>query len=159
MSSKEIFHVEGSPEFRQLVRTIFKEFLPRYSVRSFQGGSELYQYMVMQSSDSYTGKLPSLIIMNINLPTLNGYELLKLIRQTPSNSSTDWKTIPVVMFGESESQEDVDRCYQAGANSFFLRPSEPDQLRNILETLCNQWLEHNPQTPPENNNTQQPGWI
>lgn len=143
MTQKDIFLVEDSSDFRQLVRTIFAKFLPEYSVRSFQGGSELYQYMVMQSSDGYTGKRPSLIIMDLNLPTLNGYEILKLIRQTPSNNVTDWKTLPVVMLSGTSTQHDVNRCYQAGANSFFVKPVDFEELKTLLETICHYWVDYN----------------
>jgi CheY-like chemotaxis protein len=143
MIKKEIFLVEDSSDFRQLVRTIFNKFLPEYSVRSFQGGSELYQYMVMQSSDGYTGKRPSLIIMDLNLPTLDGYELLKLIRQTPANAFTEWRSLPVVMLSGSSRQQDVNRCYQAGANSFFVKPVDFEKLRQLLETICHYWVDHN----------------
>ncbi|HEV7379521.1 MAG TPA: response regulator [Dyadobacter sp.] len=143
MTKKEIFLVEDSSDFRQLVRTIFSKFLPEYSVRSFQGGSELYQYMVMQSSEGYTGRRPSLIIMDLHLPTLDGYEILKLIRQTPPNTVTDWKTLPVVMLSASSKQSDVNRCYQAGANSFFIKPVDFEELKKLLETICHYWVDYN----------------
>jgi len=143
MIKKEILLVEDSSDFRQIVRKIFSTFLPEYNVKSFQGADELYRYMILQSSDDYEGRRPALIILDLKLPNINGVELLKLLRQTPANKVTDWKTIPVVMLSSSDRQEDVNKCYQAGASSYLVKPMDFEDLRKLLETVCFYWLDLN----------------
>lgn len=143
MSKKEIYLVEDSSDFRQLVRGIFVKFLPEYHVRFFQGAQELYQYMVLQSAEQFKGRRPALIILDLQLPNMSGLELLKLVRQTPPNTETEWKTIPVVILSGSARQEDINRCYQAGANSFFIKPVEFEELHTLLETMCRYWIDYN----------------
>lgn len=143
MSKKEIYLVEDSSDFRQLVRGIFAKFLPDYHVRFFQGAQELYQYMVLQSAEHFKGRRPALIILDLQLPDISGLELLKLVRQTPSNTETEWKTIPIVILSGSARQEDVNRAYQAGASSFFIKPVEFEELHTLLETMCRYWIDHN----------------
>ncbi|OJV19185.1 MAG: hypothetical protein BGO21_21030 [Dyadobacter sp. 50-39] len=145
MSKREIYLVEDSSDFRQLVRGIFTKFLPDYHVRFFQGAQELYQYMVLQSAEQFKGRRPGLIILDLQLPAINGFELLKLVRQTPANTETDWKTIPIVILSGAGRQEDVNRCYQAGANSFFVKPVEFEELHTLLETMCRYWIDYNRQ--------------
>jgi CheY-like chemotaxis protein len=140
---KEIYMVEDSSDFRQLIRTIFNQFLPDYNIRSFQGAQELYQYMVLQSSDEYAGRRPALVILDLKMQMMGGLELLKLIRQTPSNASTDWKVIPVVMLSAIAHQDDINKCYQAGANSFFIKPIELEELKQLLTTICRYWVDYN----------------
>lgn len=145
MSKKEIYLVEDSSDFRQLVRGIFTKFLPEYHVRFFQGGQELYQYMVLQSAEDFKGRRPALIVLDLQLPAISGFELLKLIRQTPANAVTDWKTIPIAILSGTAVQEDINRCYRAGANSFFIKPIEFEELHTLLETMCRYWLDYNRQ--------------
>ncbi|WP_353721076.1 response regulator [Dyadobacter sp. 676] len=143
MSKKEIYLVEDSGDFRRLVRTIFSKFLPEYHLRSFQGGQELYQYMILQSAEQFKGRRPGLIIMDLNLPAIGGLELLKLIRRTPSNTETEWKSIPIVILSGSAGQEEINKCYQAGANSFFVKPVDFEELHVLLETMCRYWIDYN----------------
>ncbi|MGV3600836.1 MAG: response regulator [Dyadobacter fermentans] len=145
MSKKEIYLVEDSSDFRQLVRGIFTKFLPDYHVRFFQGAQELYQYMVLQSAEQFKGRRPALIILDHELPTINGFELLKLVRQTPANAETVWKTLPIVILSGTARQEDINRCYQAGANSFFIKPPDFEELHVMLDTLCRYWIDYNRQ--------------
>ena len=139
----EIYLVDDSADHRLLVRTIFKQFLPDYHLRSFQGGMELYQFLVLQSSSEYRGRRPALIIMDLKMPAINGVELLKLIRKTPDNAVTRWSTIPVVILTHSDAVEDIQSCYEAGASSFIKKPLEFEALRDLLQTICHYWVDHN----------------
>lgn len=143
MSKKEIYLVEDSSDFRQLVKGIFTKFLPDHHVRLFQGAKELYQYMVLQSAEQFPGRRPALIILDLQLPDINGVELLKLIRQTPANTETEWKTIPVVILSGSTRQDDINHCYEAGANSYLVKPVDFEELHTLLETLCRYWIDYN----------------
>jgi CheY-like chemotaxis protein len=140
---KEIFLVEDSPDFRQIARMLFTQYLPDYHIRSFLGAKELYQYMLLQSGDDYSGRRPVLIILDLNLERISGIELLRLIRQTPSNNATVWRHIPVVMLSPAANQEAIDKCYQAGASSFFVKPTDFDDLKKMFLTMCHYWIDYN----------------
>ncbi|TLV03415.1 response regulator [Dyadobacter luticola] len=140
---KEIYIVEDSPDFRHLVRSIFKKFLPEYDIRFFQGGSELYQFIILQSTEEYSGKLPGLIIMDLELPTIDGFEMIKLLRRSPSNKATAWNTIPIVVLSNNSTQADIDKAYRSSVNSFFIKPVDFDELRLLLETICRYWIDYN----------------
>lgn len=146
---KDIYLVEDSPDFRHLVRSIFKKFLPDYSIRFFQGGNELYQFMVLQSGENYTGSHPGLIIMDLDLPVINGYDMIRLVKQTPPNSATTWEKIPIVVLSNHATQADINRCYQAGINSFFIKPVEFDALHSLLATICRYWIDYNHPASPD----------
>jgi CheY-like chemotaxis protein len=143
MDQKEIYLVDDSADHRLLVRTVFKQFLPDYHIRSFQGGMELYQFLVLQSSSDYVGRRPALIVMDLKMPSIDGLELLKLIRKTPDNVITKWSTLPVVILTNSSSPEDIQSCYDAGASSFVTKPLEFEALRYLLETICHYWIDYN----------------
>jgi CheY-like chemotaxis protein len=149
MSKKEIYLIEDSADFRHLVRAIFDKFLPNYHVRFFQGGAELYQFMILQSAPSYSGRRPGLLIMDLEMPAIGGVDMIKLVRQTPSNDITEWKTMPIVVLSSSTSRSDIDRCYKAGVNSFFIKPTDFEELRSLLETICHYWIDHNQLAIPD----------
>lgn len=140
---KELYIVDDSADHRFLVENIFAKFLPDYPVKIFSGGEELYNHLILQSSDDYMGTLPGLIVLDLRMPIFNGYELLKLLRQTPDNGHTQWKTLPIVMMTSEGSPKEVMLCYQAGANSFIKKPIEFQELRSTLETICHYWLDFN----------------
>ena len=140
---KEIFLVEDSYDFRQIVRMIFTRFLPEYKVRFFQGVSELYNYMILQSDENYKGRRPVLIVIDLKMPTINGLEAVKMLRQTPSNQVTQWQTIPVVMLSSMANQDEINKCYMAGATSYFVKPVGFEELKQLLTRICHYWVDFN----------------
>jgi CheY-like chemotaxis protein len=143
MIQKEIFLVDDSPDFRQMVRTIFARYLPEYHLKFFQGGEELYKYMILQSDEEYKGRRPVLIILNLKMSNIHGLELLKMLRHTPSNLQTHWKSIPIVMLSRMATQEEIDTCYAAGASSFLIKPLDSKKLKHLLTNICHYWVDHN----------------
>jgi CheY-like chemotaxis protein len=143
MMQKEIFFVEDSSDFRQIVRTIFAKFLPEYHIRSFLGAQELYKYMIFQSDENFKGRRPALIILDLKMPTIDGFQALKMLRQTPSNAVTQWETIPVVMLSAMAGQEDINKCYNAGATSFLIKPVDFEELKGLLAQICHYWVDQN----------------
>ena len=77
---------------------------------------------------------PSLILMDLSLPRMGGVELLPQIRQALQRRST-----PVIVFSASEDQQAVAKCYEAGATSFVLKPSDLDDLIGTLKHIANFW--------------------
>jgi CheY-like chemotaxis protein len=148
---KEIFIVEDSSDFRQIVRLIFNQYLAEYHVRFFQGVEELYKYMVLQSDENYKGRRPVLIIMDLKMPTINGIEAVKMLRKTPSNMVTQWQTIPVVMLSSMASQEEINKCYHIGATSFFIKPVDFEELKQLLIRICHYWVDNNLLAESDNN--------
>ncbi|CAG5068828.1 Response regulator rcp1 [Dyadobacter sp. CECT 9623] len=143
MEKKEIYLVDDSADHRLLIRTIFNEFLPNYRVRFFQGAAELYQFMVLQSAPEFSGSRPGLIILDLKMPNIDGSDLLRLIRKTPDNFVTKWSTLPIIILTSSSSDEDIQKCYAAGANSFIVKPVEFEELRFLIETICHYWMDYN----------------
>jgi len=146
---KEIFLVEDSPDFRQIVRIIFEKYLPEYKIRSFQGAHEMYKYMILQSDENFQGRRPVLIILDLKMLTLSGLEVIKMLRKTPENAVTLWQTIPIVMLSASASQEDINNCYLAGATSFFNKPVELEELKQLLIRICHYWVDYNKLATPK----------
>jgi CheY-like chemotaxis protein len=93
----------------------------------------LNQAGVYSGAGDYT--LPGLIILDLNLPGTDGREVLATIKQ-----SAVLKTIPVVVLSTSSNPKDVAACYQAGANSYLVKPLKIDELRESVQIMLNYWF-------------------
>jgi len=142
-TNKELYIVDDSPDHRFIIQNIFSRFLPQYPVRLFAGGRELYEFLIVQSDAHYDGDLPGLILLDLRMPSIKGYDLLKLLRQTPDNNKIHWKTFPIVMMSSEGSPQEIMECYEAGANSFFKKPTDLDEMRSLMQMICEYWLDFN----------------
>lgn len=84
--------------------------------------------------ESYT--LPSVILLDLNMPILDGRETLKLLKQDPILSA-----IPVVILSTSANDEDIEQGYNLGASSYMVKPTEFQTLVNMMKTFNDYWFE------------------
>lgn len=95
-------------------------------------GQEAIDYLTA-SHRQPTG--PDLILLDLNLPRLNGRQVLERIRTTPGLG-----TVPVVVLTTSVRQEDIDQMYRAGANTYIQKPAEFARFVEVLRTIHLYWL-------------------
>jgi chemotaxis family two-component system response regulator Rcp1 len=79
---------------------------------------------------------PDLILLDLNLPGLDGTQVLAEIKTDPA-----LRTIPVVVLTTSRRDEDILQTYQAGANSYIPKPSEYPSYRELVGVLRKYWHE------------------
>lgn len=78
---------------------------------------------------------PDLIILDINLPNVNGHTILQYLK-----SNKNKKKIPVIMFSTSDSHADINLAYANYANSYVVKPGTLDEYVNFAETVKTFWL-------------------
>ena len=107
-------------------------------LRFIEDGEELLDYLLRRNQYSEAEKfpLPSLILLDLNMPRKDGREALKEIKSSPV-----LRHIPIVIFTTSSTEEDIRRSYCAGVNSFVTKPSSFDRLVDVLTTLAKYWLD------------------
>ncbi len=79
---------------------------------------------------------PGLILLDLNIPGIDGAETLRRIKETP-----ELKTIPVVIFSTSSSERDIEDCYRLGANSYIQKPFSLAELTGIMTAIKRYWFE------------------
>ena len=79
--------------------------------------------------------LPGLILLDLNLPGLDGRDVLAVMKNDPVI-----KRVPVVVMTSSHDQVDIDRCYDAGANSFVVKPISLDGFLASVARLRDYWF-------------------
>jgi CheY-like chemotaxis protein len=73
---------------------------------------------------------PDLIVLDLNMPRMNGAELLKILKQDP-----DLRTIPVVILTTSAAREDVSVAYQEHANAYVIKPVNLDDFTTAVQSI------------------------
>ena len=81
---------------------------------------------------------PSLIIMDLKMPKVNGFELLKRLRGEPCT-----KLIPVIVLSSSGVEQDIINSYSYGANSYIRKKVDFTQMTDILRLVCQYWFSIN----------------
>jgi chemotaxis family two-component system response regulator Rcp1 len=78
---------------------------------------------------------PDLILLDINLPKINGTEVLAFIKNDP-----DLKRIPVIMLTTSSAEKDILFAYENHANCYITKPVDLDRFMNVVRTIENFWI-------------------
>jgi CheY-like chemotaxis protein len=109
------------------------------SIRFVEDGEQLLDYLYQRGEFAgETGKAPrpGLILLDLNMPKLDGREALKVIKGDPALVD-----IPVVVLSTSGLDEDIIRSYKLGVNSFITKPVTFSGLVEAMNVLGRYWLE------------------
>ena len=82
-----------------------------------------------------TGKMPDLIILDINLPEVSGLDMLEFLRRRP-----EWKNLPVVMLSSEATDTIVDKALELGADSYVMKPMTIEELEKAMSTALSNHL-------------------
>jgi two-component system response regulator len=129
--------VEDNPDDQELTLLAFEESNILNEVIVAQDGVEALDYLL--GIGSYANRdmsvMPALIILDLQLPKINGLEVLQRLR---SNERT--KLIPVVILTTSNEQQDLINSYSLGCNSYIRKPVDYKQFMTAVQQLGMYWL-------------------
>jgi two-component system, response regulator len=144
MEEKIILLVEDNPDDVELTLRAFNKNNMYNKVIVAKDGVEALDYLFGKGmyAQRELKDLPVLIMMDLNLPKINGLEVLKAIRQ---NELT--KLLPVVILTSSNQEEDVVASYKLGANSYIRKPVNFKEFIEAVKLLGLYWLLWNEPAP------------
>lgn len=129
--------VEDSDEdFMALERILRRANAPTRLQRCTSAEQVLAMMRAPLIPDRTPPELPSLIVLDLNLPGLNGRTVLTAVREHPR-----FKTVPVVIFSTSSNPQDIAWCYENGANSYHVKEMDYSAFKRGVEMLVAYWLE------------------
>ena len=139
MSYKEIqiLLIEDSDEDAELTKRALMQHKLGNSLIHLTDGAEALDYVFCQGkfSERNISDTPKVILLDINLPKVNGLEVLKRIK---SDERTN--RIPVVVMTSSQEQQDLITSYRLGVNGYVVKPLEFEQFAKTVADLGFYWL-------------------
>jgi CheY-like chemotaxis protein len=138
--SQEIFVVDDDPDFQFIFFKLIKGLKTQYPVKFFENPRALYQHLkILQHKDE--DMLPALIILDLNMPGMNGMQLLKMLRSARSSTESKIGQIPVVIMSGDIPNDQIQFYYEAGANAVLQKQPDFKVMKTTIQSVCNFWLE------------------
>jgi CheY-like chemotaxis protein len=133
-----ILLADDDPDDRKLTQDALAESRLGNELRCVEDGRELLEYLRRQGrfAESGAAPRPGLILLDLNMPRMDGREALHEIKSDPS-----LRSIPVVVLTTSKREEDVFRTYDLGVNSFITKPVSFESLVEVVRVLGRYWFE------------------
>jgi DNA-binding response OmpR family regulator len=117
VSPKRVMVIDDEPAIHRLIRIILEDEGFEMVGRQEQGGTKA----------SIVGGKPDVIILDIMMPEVNGFEILKMLKEDKETSP-----IPVVILSVRSQQEDIDKAMALGAERYLTKPFEPSELIDAI---------------------------
>lgn len=126
--------VEDNPDDVELARRAFARCGLPVEVEVARNGREAIDRLEPCGPDG----LPSLVLLDLNLPRIGGIKVLEWVRSNPAT-----RVLPVVVLSTSLHSRDVSECYRAGANSYLCKPVDFREFAGMVRELAGFWLRLN----------------
>ena len=133
--SIEILLVEDNPGDVRLTRESLYD--ARVNNNMMVAGDGLEAMACLRQEGKYAqAARPDLILLDLNLPRMNGFEVLDAIKEDPN-----LKRIPVVVLTTSEAEQDIVQSYNLYANAYVTKPVDLEQFIKVIKSIEGFWLE------------------
>lgn len=129
----QIILVEDSVSDAKLTQYALEQLSPAPELLHFEAGEALFRYLDQHKVENF-----SLILLDLNLPKMNGLEILQSLRKR-----RELCQMPVVMFSSSNENQDVQSCYESGANGYVQKPLTLDGFDRAMAAIVNFWQNAN----------------
>jgi CheY-like chemotaxis protein len=119
-----------------LVKRAFKLARLETPLQVVTDGEEAIRYLKGEGryADRGVYPLPKLVVMDIKMPRLTGFEVLEQIKQ-----EGPLRRIPIVIVSSSDRHEDVNRAYELGANAYMVKPMDYRSVEHLFESITHYW--------------------
>jgi len=143
--SVDILIVEDNPDDAAFALRALRRRSSATAVHVVEDGAEALEYIFATErySDRAVEALARIILLDIKLPLVDGFEVLQRIKADPRTRRT-----PVIMMTSSDAAGDRNRAYDLGANSYIVKPVDFNELADAVLECASYWLKLN--RPPPN---------
>jgi CheY-like chemotaxis protein len=119
-----------------LVKRAFKAAQIKNPLQVVTDGEEAINYLrgAGKYADRATYPLPKLIVMDIKMPRLTGFEVLAWVKSDPL-----LRRIPIVIVSSSDNPADINRAYESGVNAYMVKPVDYRKVEHLFSSLTHYW--------------------
>ncbi|MCC5613243.1 response regulator [Nostoc sp. CHAB 5834] len=125
-----IFVADDDDDDRLLIKTALEPYTD-CKVTLFENGHSLLLGLI----ENFPDGLPTLVLLDLNMPGLNGYEVLSRIRSKPT-----LQAIPIIVLSGTDDEHAVRKAYTLGANSFMSKPHSVRDFNKLFRVTYEYWL-------------------
>lgn len=131
----QILLVEDNEGDVRLIKEAFNESKIEKSFSVAKDGEDALNFLYKRGQ--YAGSVrPDIILLDINLPRKNGFEVLEQIKKDP-----DLRKIPVIMLSSSSSEDHIHKSYELNANCYVTKPVDFDEYTQVVRTIEDFWFD------------------
>ena len=136
-SPQTVLYVEDNADDFLLFKLASKKCGTPFSLRHAADGEQAIEYLsgAGDYADREEYPFPDLVLLDLKMPRLDGFEVLKWIRTNPTT-----KTLPVVVLAGSSFRADIRRALELGANSYAAKPAKFEELQVLIDQIADVWL-------------------
>ena len=131
----EVLLVDDNPADLDLTRDLLASTEYPREISTVTDGEEAVAFL-RRHGKYMSAHSPDLIILDLNLPRKNGWQVLEEVKSDPQLRKT-----PVVIFSTSEAKHDIGGCYRLGANSYVRKPGNLQEFRSVIHSIGQFWFQ------------------
>jgi CheY-like chemotaxis protein len=131
-----ILLAEDSEDYALILQSAMKSIGWTNPTRIVNNGKEVIKYLGGdgQYADREAWPFPSVMFVDIKMPLADGFDVLRWMRSHPERS-----VLPTIMLSSSDEEGDVELAYELGANGYFVKPPQLDDLKAMLRSAYDFW--------------------
>lgn len=139
-SSPVVLLADDNASHAKFMTRCFRAQLPDVDVRHVRDGEEALDYLMQrgQFRAPADAPRPNLLLLDLRLPRLDGFQVLERIKSAPSLCE-----IPTVILSTSHRDSDIERAYELDANSYLVKPLDFDKFSELIGQIARFWLAWN----------------
>jgi CheY-like chemotaxis protein len=136
-SPQTVLYVEDDADDFLLFKLASKKCGTPFSLQHAADGRDAIAYLdgAGNYADRGTYPFPDLVLLDLKMPGIDGFEVLRWIRTNPAT-----RILPVVVLAGSSYRADVRRALELGANSYAVKPAEFEELQVLIDQIADVWL-------------------
>ncbi|TYT26485.1 response regulator [Luteimonas viscosa] len=137
MSQSDILLIEDNPDDAELTRIAFAQASIGHQLVVVRDGAEALDYLFARGPHAGRDplQLPAIVLLDLNLPKLDGREVLQAIR-----GDARTRSLPVVVLTTSDEPFDVEATYALGVNRYIRKPVNFEQFVDVVKQIGLYWL-------------------
>ena len=130
MNTEPILIVDGDKDEWEFLQNAWEGLEYPNQLIFFSDAEEVLSYLKKEKI------IPFLIICDVNLHKMNGFELKKKLRE---DNLINYKSIPFVFFSNTATKAQIEKSYELGTNGFFIKGKNIEEIKNTLIDIVNYW--------------------
>ena len=134
MDDINILLVEDNEGDIRLIKRAFETRDLPGTVHTVQRGDQALDWLYRRGEFAKHPR-PDLVLLDLNLPATSGQEILDEVKSEPR-----LRRIPIIVLTSSQSDADLTKAYDRGANSYLLKPVDPEEFADLIQTFTKFWI-------------------